>query len=134
MFKAINTNKNNKKEMSTHEKEFDAQQAEFEKLGEGAHEHVGDVTHQLPPGFTQSYFDGEKLSIKNARRQYTDAQTIANEKYDDYIKLFNDAELVKNNSVRLIKGLYGPYSETLRDYGVLPNKKSSGRPPLPTTP
>ena len=120
--------------MDTHESEFDTQQAEIDKLGQGAFKHKDDTTQKLPPDMTKAFFDGENADVKASRKAYTDSLQVTNGFYGDYIKKFNAAEVLKNNSVRTIKGVYGPSSETLKDFGQLPNKKSPGRPRKPKPP
>ena len=116
------------------EKEYSALNTRLDNMGTGAAAHASDTVNPLPSNITQTRYKNAKLALEAKWNAAKDAQTAANKAFDEYHTLYNSTETLMGGDTTLEKGIYGIHSETLRDYGIKPEKKRTGRKPKPTPP
>ncbi|MBI4930267.1 MAG: hypothetical protein HY841_05860 [Bacteroidetes bacterium] len=115
------------------DKEYSALKENLENMGNGIEKHKDDTKKRLPPDMIQKTYQESEAALTKSWNTAKDAQTKANEAFDVYQSDVKKSEGLYNGDVHIIKGLYGIHSETLRDYGVQPEKPHTGRPPKPPT-
>jgi hypothetical protein len=116
------------------EKEFSMLKTRLVNLGSGAVEHHADTEHPLPPNIVQTRYTDADVAITESWTEAQAAQKTANEKFDSYHALYKTTDTLANQDSKLVKGVYGNYSETLRDFGIKPEKKRTGKKPKPVPP
>ena len=113
------------------DKEYSQLKEDIEMLGKGAEIHKADKVHPLPPNIIKKRYADAESTLKDAFDKFKDAETQMKIASKSYQQVFKDSEGLKNTDSRLIKGIFGIYNPELRDFGIQPQKKSSGRKPKP---
>lgn len=109
------------------DKEYSRLREDLELLGKGAEKHKADKEHPLPPNITKARFAKVELELEEAFTEAQDAQTALKNAMDKYHTKFKECDDLKNKDQRLIKGVFGIYNPDLRDFGIAPEKKKTGR-------
>lgn len=111
------------------DKQFSQLKENLENFGLGIEKNKKDKKHPLPANLTKKRSDAAAKRLAQAWKKAQDARTADLKAFDEYQKIKDEEEEQHQGDVRIIKGVYGPQSETLRDFGVQPEKKRKGRQP-----
>ena len=113
------------------EKEYSKLKTRLDNIGSGAEEHHADTEHPLPPNIVKARYTDADEALTTSWTNAQAMKTAANEAFDAYHALYKTTDTMANQDSKLIKGVYGYYSETLRDYGIKPQKKRKSKKPAP---
>ncbi len=113
------------------DKEYSQLKEDLEMLGKGAEMHKADEEHPLPPNITPQRYDVKEAELEKAFNKFKDAETATKIASKAYQVVFKSSDGMKNADSRTIKGIFGIYNPELRDFGIQPQKKSTGRKPKP---
>lgn len=107
----------------TTNKAFDILLNNLEKLACGARK------YRTNQSIAVSINESELLKIKNElealRADYLQKEKIARIAYDHFEAKFKLAQKVSANNMRIIKGLFGPKSGELFDFGINPEREKT---------
>jgi len=113
------------------DKQYSLLKENLENLGKGAKKHQNnpDPEHPLPSNLTEKRYTETNEKLTTAWTEAQEALKVKNEKFDTLKEVFKKSEGIYNTDVHTIKGIFTIYSETLRDFGIQPEKKRPGRTP-----
>ena len=111
------------------DKQFSKLKENLENFGSGIEKNKKDKKHPLPANLTKKRYDDAAKALVQMWKKAQDAKTAALKAFDDYQAKLEEVEELHHGDVRIIKGIYGLQNETLRDFGVQPEKKRTGRQP-----
>lgn len=111
------------------DKEYSRLKEDLELLGKGAEKHKADKEHPLPSNITKKRYEDKETELEDAFTEAQAAQTAWNNAMKVFHAKFKECEDLKNKDSRLIKGVFGIYNPDLRDFGIAPEKKKTGRTP-----
>lgn len=111
------------------DKQFSQLKENLENFGAGIDKNKKDKKHPLPANLTKKRYDDAAKAVNVAWKKAQDAKTAALKAFDEYQAKVEEVEDLHQGDVRIIKGVYGLHNETLRDFGVQPEKKKTGRKP-----
>lgn len=112
------------------DKQYSLLKENLENMGNGADKFqtTPDPEHPLPPNITKARYDASVLDLKTKWEKMEASLTKYRQDSDAFQASFKKADGLYSTDVRAIKGVFGIYSENLRDFGVKPEKKRQGRP------
>lgn len=90
----------------------------------------GLVKHASNEGIAASLNTSEievlKTELERFRRDYIDQEKRARESYNRFKLKFQYAQKKVSNDTRIIRGILGPKSKDLIDFGILPERSKAG--------
>lgn len=117
------------------DKQYSLMKENLENLGKGAKKYqtTPDPQHPLPSNITQARYTAIENELTDRWTKAQDALKLKNEAFDALNVTVKKTDELYDKDVRTIKGIFGIHSESLRDFGVQPEKKRTGRKPKPPT-
>jgi hypothetical protein len=106
-------------------KSYDKTITKLEAMADGAKLHKDNV--KVNSNITETDYRKAKSDLEASRQAYINLETSTRKAYDAFSKLYDDVTLKLAADTRIIKGVMGRAAEDLKDFGVDPEKSSTGR-------
>ena len=104
-------------------KAFDALLIAMEHFANGLDKHSGNriITAVVKPNELRM----QKSELESLRESYLEKEREARIAYHAFENKFKNAQQQSSNFIRVVKGVYGPKSDALLDFGIMPEKSKA---------
>ena len=106
-------------------KKYDEQVSKLENMADGAKKHVDNP--KISATINETEYRDKKTGIEGLRENYITKEKEAREAYDRFAAKYSENTKSLGKSGRIAKGILGRHSETLRDFGITPEKRSRAK-------
>ena len=96
---------------------------DLENLADGTKKHVDNP--KIAASLDETGIRTVKADLEAMRETYTQSETATRMAYDAYALKQKEAKNLVSNSTRMVKGTLTPQAETLKDFGIAPEKKKT---------
>jgi hypothetical protein len=101
----------------------------IDQLMAGMRKHSGNA--KLISSIQQSEIESMRSELEALRQDYLNKEKQARLAYLEFQARFKSAQQQISNDIRITKGIIGPKSQTLLDFGIMPERpKHSKNPPI----
>jgi hypothetical protein len=101
-------------------KSYDAFVGKLEMMADGVKKHEGNA--KISANFQEAEIKALKEDLETLRGSYLSQETETRKAFDAFAEKFNEVQAVHAGGTRIVKGLLGRTSETLKDFGISPEK------------
>lgn len=104
---------------------YDAQITKIEAMADGAKKHSANP--KIANNINEASYRALKIELEKSRQDYVDKEVQARKAYDAFNALFIKVQATSAADARILKGVLGRKEESLKDFGIAPDKDNGTR-------